>query len=100
MTIDVSLIANPVTIAGKVVDGDDPCALWQALYNYKLSALGGGAVEEFELRSPVTTRRVRYGRQNLADLDAELSRLQAACEAKTGVRKRTRFAMRGTFRPY
>ena len=46
-----------VTIGGVSVDTDDPCALWQALYAYKLKVLAGEQVEEFEIRSPVTNRR-------------------------------------------
>lgn len=88
-----------VMIGGVAVDMDDACALWQALYAHKLRILSGQQVEEIELRSPVTTRRSRFGAGNLAALDAELSRLQAACEAKSG-RRRLRFAQRGTHRPY
>lgn len=89
---------NMVTIGGAQVDADDPCALFQALYAHKLKVLSGQQVEEIELRSPVTTRRSRFGAGNIAELDAELARLQAACEAKSG--RRRRFAVRGTHRPY
>ena len=89
---------NPVKINGAVIDGDDPCALFQALYAFKLSALAGGKVEEVEVRSPVTSRRTRFGATNLPALEAELSRLQAACEKIRGGRRR--YAQRGTFRPH
>jgi len=89
---------NPVTINGAIINGDDPCALFQALYAHKLKMLSGQQVEEIELRSPVTTRRSRFGAGNIAELDAELARLQAACEAKSG--RRRRFALRGVHRPY
>lgn len=87
-----------VMIGGVAVDMEDPCALWQALYAHKLKILSGQQVEEIELRSPVTTRRSRFGAGNIPALDEELSRLQAACEAKSG--RRRRFAQRGTHRPY
>ncbi|MEW6121639.1 MAG: hypothetical protein AB1698_03440 [Pseudomonadota bacterium] len=91
-------MANMVTIGGAPVDADDPCALFQALYAHKLKILSGANVEEIEIRSPVTTRRTRFGVGNLAELDAEVARLQAACEAKSG--RRRRYAVRGTHRPY
>lgn len=87
-----------VDIAGVSVDADDPCALWQALYAYKLKVLAGGRVEEIEIRSPITNRRTRFSAGNLAALDDEMNRLQRACDAKNG--KRSRFATSGGFRPY
>ena len=87
-----------VTIGGVSVDTDDPCALWQALYAYKLKVLAGEQLEEFEIRSPVTNRRSRFTPANMAALDDELTRLQRACDAKNG--KRTRFATSGGYRPY
>ncbi|GGF56651.1 hypothetical protein GCM10007301_15420 [Azorhizobium oxalatiphilum] len=91
-------MANIVTIRGAQVDADDPCALWQALYAFKLAVLAGERVEEIEVRSPVTTRRSRFGASSMSDLEAELDRLQASCEAKSG--RRRRYAIRGTYRPY
>ncbi|MBB3771535.1 hypothetical protein FHS55_002134 [Angulomicrobium tetraedrale] len=87
-----------VTIAGQSVDADDPCALWQALYAYKLKVLTGEQVEEIEIRSPLTNRRTRFSPGNIAAIEAELRDLQRACDAKSG--KRTRFAISGGFRPY
>lgn len=89
---------KPVKIGGAEVDQDDPCALWQALYAHKLKVLAGGAVEEIEVRSPVTQQRTRFGKANLDALDAELTRLQAACQAKQGYRRR--YATRGVHRRY
>lgn len=92
-------MANMVIINGASVDAEDPCALWQALYAYKLKVLSGAKIEEIEVRSPVTTRRTRFGAANMAELEAELSRLQSACSEKNGGR-RQRFAIRGVHRPY
>lgn len=89
-----------VTINGAQVDTRDPCALWQALYNFKLTVLSGGKVDEIEIRSPVTTRRTKFGPSNLAALDAEMDQLQAACAAKCGKVRRTRYAISGGFRPH
>lgn len=77
-----------VKIGGTSVDMDDPCALWQALYSVKLKRLSGEAIEEGEIQSPVTRRRMRYGSISLAELDAEMERLAAACDAKQGRRRR------------
>lgn len=77
-----------VKIDGTTVDADDPCALYQALYAIKLKRLSGEAVEEGEIASPVTRRRMRYATTSISDLDAELSRLAAACDAKNGKRRR------------
>ncbi|MBX5112697.1 hypothetical protein [Rhizobium lentis] len=80
-----------VKINGMDVDADDPCALWQALYAVKLKRLAGEQVAETEIRSPVGQRRLQLASVSLADLDAELNRLRAACERKNGL-QRTRFA--------
>lgn len=77
-----------VTIGGVAVDQDDPCALYQALYAAKLKLLAGEHVEETELHSPATRRRLKVSASNLAALDAELMRLAAACQAKNGSRRR------------
>ena len=75
-------MANPVTIAGSVVDADDPCALWQALYAVKLKRLAGEEVAEGEIRSAVSTRRFQFANASIAALDKELDALRAQCEAK------------------
>lgn len=80
-----------VKIGGVSVDTEDPCALHQALYAQKLKMLAGERVEETEIRSPVSQRRVKLSPANMAALDAELMALAAACTAKTGG-KRQRFA--------
>ncbi|MBV6650484.1 MAG: hypothetical protein KI789_12235 [Hoeflea sp.] len=77
-----------VKIDGATVDIDDPCALFQALYAVKIRRLAGEAVEEGEIASPVTRRRMRYASIPMSELDAELSRLSAACDAKSGKRRR------------
>lgn len=79
---------NMVTIGGVSVDADDPCALYQALYSAKLKLIAGDRLEEVEVQSPATRRRIRVATANIKDIDAELMRLQAACEAKSGRRSR------------
>lgn len=85
-----------VKINGAVVDGDDPCALYQALYAVKLQILSGERVEEMSIQSPVTREMVRFSSTNMAALDRELERLAAACNLQTCGR-RTRFAKRIRF---
>lgn len=87
-----------VTINGAVVDTDDPCALWQALYAVKLKRLAGEQLAETEIRSPVGQRRIQIATVSLADLDAELNRLADACAQKNGGQRR-RFAKRIRFGP-
>lgn len=77
-----------IKIDGASVDTDDPCALYQALYAVKLKRLAGSAVEEGDVQSPVTRRRMRYATVPMDDLDAELARLAGACDAKLGKRRR------------
>jgi hypothetical protein len=79
-----------VKIAGALVDTDDPCALYQALYAAKIKLLAGEEIEETEIRSPVTQQRLKIARVNIAAMDAELRRLHDACEKKNG--RRGRFA--------
>lgn len=88
-------MANDVTIGGTTVDADDPCALYQALYAAKIKLLAGERVEETEIRSPVTSRRLKVAASNMAALDTELMRLSAACSAKSG--NRSRYAKRMRF---
>lgn len=80
-----------VNINGAIVDMEDPCALWQALYAVKLKRLSGEQVQETEIRSPVGQRRLQVASSNMEDLDAELNRLQNECAKKNG-KPRTRFA--------
>lgn len=87
-----------VTLGGLQVDDEDPCALYQALYAVKLRLISGEMTEEVEIRSPVTNRRVRFSAGNLDALDTELRTLAAACDARSG--RRRRFAISGGFRPY
>ena len=91
-------MAEPVKIGAALVDPEDPCALWQALYAIKLQFVAGQRTEEIEVRSPVSHRRVKFGSANIADLDAELTRLQVACNEKNGGPRR-RFAKRVRFVP-
>ncbi|AID18317.1 hypothetical protein [Rhizobium leguminosarum] len=86
-------MANMVTIGGVAVDADDPCALYQALYATKIRLLAGEEIDETEIRSPVTHRRIKIARANIAALDKELALLKAACELKT-TGNRTRYAKR------
>lgn len=87
---------NMVTIGDVSVDADDPCALYQALYAAKVKLLAGERIEETEIRSPVTSRRIKVAVSNMAALDAELMRLSSACSAaQTG--RRARYAKRMRF---
>ncbi len=85
-----------VKINGALIDGDDPCALYQALYAVKLQILSGERVEEMSIQSPVTREMVRFSPTSMAALDRELERLSAACTLKTSG-KRARFAKRIRF---
>lgn len=77
-----------IKIGGETVDTDDPCALYQALYAVKLKRLAGEAVEESEIRSPATLRRIRTASVPIAELDRELALLAQACDLKTSARRR------------
>jgi hypothetical protein len=98
----VSEDPNLVVIGGKSVDINDPCALCRALQAYRIKLMTGGGVEEIEVRSPVTTRRTKFhSGSKVEDLDRLIAEARSACEASIGgVPKRTRYAIRGTFRPY
>lgn len=85
-----------VTIGGLSVDQDDPCALGKALYSAKLRLLAGERLEEVEVQSPATRRRMRVSGANLTALDAEIAALRAACIQSTGG-TRTRYAKRIRF---
>jgi hypothetical protein len=88
-------MANTVKIAGIPVDIDDPCALYAALAAAKAKRLAGEQIEESEIRSPVMQQRVKVASSTIADIDKELVRLQAACQAKTtGCRPSRRWSLR------
>ena len=94
---------NYAIIAGQQVDINDPCAYARALMAVRATLITGGAVEETEIRSPLTTRRVKFSAgMKASDLDPVIADLVAACQARNGAAlpRRTRFAIRGTFRPY
>lgn len=89
-----------VKIGSTIVDVEDPCALYAALYAVRAQRLAGGQIEESEIRSPVMQQRIKVASSSMADIDAELARLKAACELKTnGQKVRTRFAKRIRFCP-
>ena len=88
-------MTNLVKIGGVSVDSDDPCALYAALAAAKAKRLAGEAIEESEIRSPVMQQRVKVASTSIAEIDAELVRLQAACQAKTtGCRPSRRWRLR------
>lgn len=88
-------MTNLVKINGVAVDIDDPCALYAALAAVRAKRMAGGQVEESEIRSPVMHQRVRLATTSIAEIDAELVRLQAACQAKTtGCRPTRRWKLR------
>ncbi|NTF32314.1 hypothetical protein [Rhizobium skierniewicense] len=72
-----------INIAGMTVDSDDPCAMYAALAAVKAKRLAGEQIEESEIRSTVMQQRVKVASSSIADIDKELVRLQAACQAKT-----------------
>jgi hypothetical protein len=81
---------STIKLGGVMVDADDPCALYQALYAAKLRMVAGEQIEETEYRSAVSQSRVRIAPANMAAIDDELMRLSTACQAKTSG-KRARF---------
>lgn len=88
-------MTNMVKIAGLLVDITDPCAMYAALAAAKAKRLAGEQVEETEMRSPIMHQRIKVASSSLADIDKELVRLQAACQAKTsGPRPGGRWQMR------
>lgn len=88
-------MTNTVKIGGMIVDAEDPCALYAALYTAKLKRVAGEQIEESEIRSPVMQQRIRIASSSLDDIEKELARLQAACQAKTsGCRPSRRWQMR------
>lgn len=88
-------MSNTVKIGGVMVDIDDPCALYAALAAAKAKRLAGGQVEETEIRSPVMHQRLKVASSSIADIDKELVRLQAACQAKTsGCRPGRRWSLK------
>lgn len=84
-----------IKIGGVDVDQEDPCALYQALYAAKLKLLAGDRLEEIEIQSPATKRRLRVAESNMAAIDAELESLARACDAASG--RRRRFAKSARF---
>jgi len=86
-----------ISIGGSTVDTEDPCALYDALYNARLRMISGGFVEEVMIADLATTRRTRFSVGNMKALDAELARLKDLCAQATGGRK-ARFAIRAGFR--
>lgn len=91
-------MADLVQIGAATVDPEDPCATWQALYAVRLQFVAGQRTEEIEVRSPVSNRRVRFGKADIAALDQELARLADACNRQNGG-ARKRFAKSVRFRP-
>ncbi|WGD30161.1 hypothetical protein AncyloWKF20_20830 [Ancylobacter sp. WKF20] len=75
---------STITLGGQSLDTNDPCALYEALYAFKLRLIAGERQEEVEITSPLTRRRVRFTAANPEALDAELERLRAACDARLG----------------
>lgn len=88
---------NNVKIGGVTVDADDPCALYQALYNVKLKMMAGENVSEIMIGDLATQRRTRFNPSDMKSLDAELARQKDLCQQVSSGRK-ARFAMRAGFR--
>lgn len=84
-----------IIIGGVPVDPEDPCAMYAALAAAKAKRLSGEQLEESEIRSPVMHQRIKVASSSIADIDKELVRLQAACQAKTtGCRPARRWNLR------
>lgn len=80
-------MATPIKIDGATVDADNPCAVFQALYALKLKIASGAAIAETLIRDPATQRQIVFHPANMAALETELRRAQAACEASTSGRR-------------
>lgn len=73
-----------VKIDGVMVDMEDPCALAMALRAVRLKRLSGAQIEESEIRSPVMHQRIKLASSSLADLEAEITRLDGLCREQNG----------------
>lgn len=84
-----------IKLGGVSVDTADPCALFEALQLVKLKLISGEMAGEYSIQSPVTREEVVFSPANLKSLDAEMTRLQAACQQKrNGRRPPRRFGLR------
>lgn len=79
-----------IKLGGVSVDASDPCALYQGLYLVKLKLISGEMTGEYSIQSPVTRETVVFSPANLKSLDAEMTRLQAACQQATSGRRPSR----------
>lgn len=79
-----------IKLGGLSVDAEDPCALYQALFISKLKLISGEMTGEYSIQSPVTRETVTFSPANRAALDAEMTRLKAACEQVTSGRRPSR----------
>ncbi|MDI7864308.1 hypothetical protein MRS76_20425 [Rhizobiaceae bacterium n13] len=73
-----------VKIDGTLVDMDDPCALATALRAVRYKRISGGQIEESEIRSPVMHQRIKVASSTIAQLDAEIVKLDELCRQKNG----------------
>lgn len=84
-----------IKLGGVSVDASDPCALYQGLYVVKLKLISGEMTGEYSIQSPVTRETVVFSPASLKSLDAEMTRLQAACQqATSGCRPSRRMRLR------
>ncbi|NEI89517.1 hypothetical protein GR248_01675 [Rhizobium leguminosarum] len=84
-----------VKIDGALVDIEDPCALATALRGVRYKRISGGQIDESEIRSPVMHQRIKVASSTVAQLDAEIQRLDDACREKNGqCRVSRRWSMR------
>jgi hypothetical protein len=79
-----------IKLGGVTIDAADPCALYQGLYLVKLQLISGEMTGEYSIQSPVTRETVVFSPANLKSLDAEMTRLQAACQQATSGRRPSR----------
>lgn len=74
----------------------DPCGRLSRLLAIRDQLITGGGVAETELeQGNGTRRRVKYSAANLDALNREISAAQAACNAASGNKRPTRFAIGG-----
>lgn len=83
-----------ITIGGRSVDADDPCAMASALRLVRLRVLAGDQEEGARFGQD----EVRFTRANIDKLEAEITRLEGLCAAKTPGATRRRFAKSISFR--
>lgn len=73
-----------VTVGGLSVDFDDPCAVCRAMQIVLLQRQANGAVQEVEVRSPVTNRRLNTALSPLSELQDAVAFWRRQCDGASG----------------